>query len=81
MLSAVPADSSAFGSSSLGDQDSPVVITPPPIMEGRGLVKKFWNRPHLLPFHAGLFSCCFGFLNLLESGVGNDHFKFICRWG
>ncbi|CAO2834563.1 unnamed protein product [Amaranthus hypochondriacus] len=55
VLSAVPADSSAFVSSSLGDQDSPVVITPPPIMEGRGLVKKFWNRPHLLPFHAEWF--------------------------
>lgn len=58
-LSAVPADNPALlglglGSGS-GDQESSVVITPPPIREGRGVVKMFWDRLHVLPFHAEWF--------------------------
>lgn len=29
------------------------VITPPPIMEGRGVVKTFGSRVHVLPMHSG----------------------------
>lgn len=29
------------------------VITPPPIMEGRGVVKRFGSRVHVLPMHSG----------------------------
>uniref|UniRef100_A0A803M514 SWIRM domain-containing protein n=1 Tax=Chenopodium quinoa TaxID=63459 RepID=A0A803M514_CHEQI len=56
-LSAVPADNPALlglGSGS-GDQESSVVITPPPIREGRGMVKMFWDRLHVLPFHTEWF--------------------------
>ncbi|CAL5394254.1 unnamed protein product [Camellia sinensis] len=56
-LSAVPADSPA----SAGDQGSSFtaayVITPPPVMEGRGVVKRFGaNRVHVVPMHADWFS-------------------------
>ncbi|GMI90584.1 SWITCH/sucrose nonfermenting 3C [Hibiscus trionum] len=32
------------------------VITPPPIMEGRGVVKRFGSRVHVLPVHSEWFS-------------------------
>ncbi|XVE55293.1 hypothetical protein DITRI_Ditri03aG0147300 [Diplodiscus trichospermus] len=32
------------------------VITPPPIMEGRGVVKRFGSRVHVLPMHSEWFS-------------------------
>ncbi|GMP79480.1 hypothetical protein CsSME_00035005 [Camellia sinensis var. sinensis] len=56
-LSTVPADSPA----SAGDQGSSstaaYVITPPPVMEGRGVVKRFGaNRVHVVPMHADWFS-------------------------
>lgn len=35
------------------------VITPPPIMEGRGVVKRFGSRVHVLPMHSGLVSFSF----------------------
>jgi SWI/SNF related-matrix-associated actin-dependent regulator of chromatin subfamily C len=63
-LSAVPADSPALLAA--GDQErgegssssaTAYVITPPPIMEGRGVVKRFGsNRVHLVPMHADWFS-------------------------
>ncbi|CAL5386918.1 unnamed protein product [Camellia sinensis] len=55
-LSAVPAagdQERADGSSST----PAYVITPPPIMEGRGVVKRFGgNRVHVVPMHADWFS-------------------------
>ncbi|KAL2893210.1 SWI/SNF complex subunit SWI3C [Bienertia sinuspersici] len=58
-LSAVPSDSPSLMGSGLGsgsgDYEPSVVITPPPIMEGRGVVKSLWNRLHVLPFHADWF--------------------------
>ncbi|PSS31890.1 SWI/SNF complex subunit SWI3C like, partial [Actinidia chinensis var. chinensis] len=61
-LSAVPADAPSLVAS--GDQEgegsaaaAPYVITPPPIMEGRGVVKRFGsNRVHVVPMHADWFS-------------------------
>ncbi|KAE8682208.1 SWI/SNF complex subunit SWI3C [Hibiscus syriacus] len=32
------------------------VITPPPIMEGRGVIKRFGSRVHVLPMHSGFKS-------------------------
>ncbi|XP_038994462.1 SWI/SNF complex subunit SWI3C-like isoform X2 [Hibiscus syriacus] len=32
------------------------VITPPPIMEGRGVVKRFGSRVHVMPMHSEWFS-------------------------
>uniref|UniRef100_A0A5B7A1I3 Putative SWI/SNF complex subunit SWI3C isoform X1 n=1 Tax=Davidia involucrata TaxID=16924 RepID=A0A5B7A1I3_DAVIN len=58
-LSAVPAGSPALavGDQERGDGSSAYVITPPPIMEGRGVVKRFGNdRVHLVPMHADWFS-------------------------
>ncbi|KMT19977.1 hypothetical protein BVRB_1g000020 isoform A [Beta vulgaris subsp. vulgaris] len=55
VLSAVPAECPALVGSGSLDQESPIVISPPPIMEGRGVVKRFWNRLHVLPFHAEWF--------------------------
>ncbi|XP_057974245.1 SWI/SNF complex subunit SWI3C isoform X2 [Malania oleifera] len=59
-LSAMPADSPALA---MADQDrgdggaAPFVITPPQIMEGRGVVKRFGNnRLHVMPMHADWFS-------------------------
>lgn len=63
-LSAVPVDSPALAlTMATGDQDggdggataAAYVITPPQIMEGRGVVKRFANnRVLLLPMHAGI---------------------------
>ncbi|KAG5544139.1 hypothetical protein RHGRI_016774 [Rhododendron griersonianum] len=63
-LSAVPADSPALLAA--GDQErgegssssaAAYVITPPPIMEGRGVVKRFGcNRVHVVPMHGDWFS-------------------------
>ncbi|GAB4862095.1 hypothetical protein Ancab_037348 [Ancistrocladus abbreviatus] len=56
-LSAVPADSPALVVQ--GDQDiaASFVVTPPPIMEGRGVMKRFWNgRVHIVPMHSDWFS-------------------------
>ncbi|KAG7024741.1 SWI/SNF complex subunit SWI3C [Cucurbita argyrosperma subsp. argyrosperma] len=56
-LSAMPADSPA-----LLDQErveagnAAYVITPPPIMEGRGVVKRFGSRVHVVPMHSDWFS-------------------------
>nr|XP_023884476.1 SWI/SNF complex subunit SWI3C-like [Quercus suber]POE70509.1 swi/snf complex subunit swi3c [Quercus suber] len=55
-LSAVPADCPVF------DQDrmdgaaataAAYVITPPQIMEGRGVVKRYGSRVHVVPMHSG----------------------------
>lgn len=51
-LSTVPSDSSALDYNNEGSSSS-YVISPPPILEGRGIVKRFWNRPLILPMHSG----------------------------
>ncbi|XP_071692964.1 SWI/SNF complex subunit SWI3C-like [Rutidosis leptorrhynchoides] len=39
------------------DSDGSYVITPPPIMEGRGVIKRYGsNRVHVVPMHADWFS-------------------------
>ncbi|WCJ44395.1 SWI/SNF complex subunit SWI3C [Euphorbia peplus] len=48
-LSAVPAE--GFGT----DQEA-YVITPPPILEGKGVVKRFGSRVHIVPLHSDWFS-------------------------
>lgn len=61
-LSAVPADSPALlaaGDQERGEGSSSAsaayVITQPPIMDGRGVVKRFGsNGVHVVPMHAGL---------------------------
>lgn len=51
-LSAMPKDAPALTG---GDSEGSFVITPPPIMEGRGVVKRYGSdRVHVVPMHAGL---------------------------
>ncbi|KAL8166132.1 hypothetical protein V2J09_007631 [Rumex salicifolius] len=57
VLSAVPAQNAASALAA-DQQTSPAfyVGTPPPIMEGRGVVKKLWNgNVHIIPMHADWF--------------------------
>lgn len=53
-VSAVPADCAALDPerSDSGNSAS-CVITPPQIMEGKGVVKRFGSRVHVLPMHSG----------------------------
>ncbi|ONI34649.1 hypothetical protein PRUPE_1G492600 [Prunus persica] len=51
-LSAVPADSPALDPDRADGAGSSYVVTPPSIMEGRGVVKRFGNRVHVVPMHA-----------------------------
>lgn len=53
-LSAVPADSPVFDQERTDGAVSAYVITPPQIMEGRGVVKRFGTRVHVVPMHSGL---------------------------
>ncbi|CAL0319418.1 unnamed protein product [Lupinus luteus] len=56
-LSTVPADSAALDQDCGGDgSNSSFVITPPPILEGRGVVKRFGNRVLVVPMHSDWFS-------------------------
>lgn len=53
-LSAMPRDAPALTG---GDSEGSFVITPPPIMEGRGVVKRYGSdRVHVVPMHADWFS-------------------------
>ncbi|XP_027362706.1 SWI/SNF complex subunit SWI3C isoform X2 [Abrus precatorius] len=52
-LSTVPSDSAAFDQDR---SDSSYVITPPPILEGRGVVKRFGNKTLVVPMHSDWFS-------------------------
>lgn len=54
-LSAVPADSPGLDQDRSDGGNSAYVVTPPPIMEGRGVVKRFGNRCHVVPMHSGSF--------------------------
>jgi len=53
-LSSVPSDNFAF------DGDSSFVITPPAILEGRGVVKRFGAKVLVVPMHSGELN--FGFV-------------------
>ncbi|XP_060673368.1 SWI/SNF complex subunit SWI3C isoform X2 [Ziziphus jujuba] len=55
-LSAVPADSLALDQDRSDGGNSAYVLTPPPIMEGRGVVKRFGSRVHVVPVHSDWFS-------------------------
>ncbi|KAD4385211.1 hypothetical protein E3N88_25379 [Mikania micrantha] len=53
-LSSVPRDAPVLTG---GDSEGSYVITPPPIMEGRGVIKRYGsNRVHVVPMHADWFS-------------------------
>ncbi|KAK9743491.1 hypothetical protein RND81_03G243000 [Saponaria officinalis] len=52
VLSAVPSDSPALVGP---DHESSFLISPPPLFEGRPLVKPLWNKLLLLPLHADWF--------------------------
>ncbi|RAL45692.1 hypothetical protein DM860_009556 [Cuscuta australis] len=56
--SAVPADCPALGLDERGDGSGSYVITPPHIMPGSGVVKRFGSagRIHVVPMHADWFS-------------------------
>ncbi|KAJ6681624.1 SWI/SNF COMPLEX-RELATED [Salix koriyanagi] len=55
------------------------VVTPPQTMDGKGVVKRFWSRVHLVPMHSDWFSPAL--VNRLErqvvphffSGKSSDH--------
>ncbi|XP_031392462.1 SWI/SNF complex subunit SWI3C isoform X1 [Punica granatum] len=52
-LSAVPADSPALVE---GEGPASFVALPPKLMEGRGVVKRYGNRVHVVPMHSDWFS-------------------------
>lgn len=52
-LSAVPADSPALVD---GDGPTSFVAQPPQLMEGRGVVKQYGSRVHVVPMHSGSLS-------------------------
>ncbi|KAL6215010.1 hypothetical protein ACLB2K_014442 [Fragaria x ananassa] len=55
-LSAVPADSASLDQDRPDGASSSYVITPPAIMEGRGVVKRYGSRVLVVPMHADWFS-------------------------
>ncbi|KAL4271088.1 hypothetical protein S245_025875 [Arachis hypogaea] len=56
-LSTVPADSPSLDHDRDGGiSSSSFVITPPPVLEGRGVVKRFGNRVLVVPMHSDWFS-------------------------
>lgn len=59
-ISAVPADSPALGVDERGEGSGSgsYVITPPQILPGRGVIKRFGSagRVHVLPMHAGSYN-------------------------
>ncbi|KAJ4700720.1 SWI/SNF complex subunit SWI3C-like [Melia azedarach] len=55
-LSAVPADCAALDPERSDSGNTSCVITPPQIMEGKGVVKRFGSRVHVVPMHSDWFS-------------------------
>ncbi|KAJ4916346.1 SWI/SNF complex subunit SWI3C [Raphanus sativus] len=56
-LSTVPVDSVSIDpEGSDGASSSAYVISPPPIMEGEGVVKRFGDKVHVLPMHSDWFA-------------------------
>ena len=56
-LSCVPADSLCFDPER--SDGAAYVISPPSIMEGEGVVKRFGDKVHVLPMHSGSFLVSF----------------------
>ncbi|XP_050208575.1 SWI/SNF complex subunit SWI3C [Mercurialis annua] len=54
-LSAVPAEGFT-GADDGGNSAAAYVVTPPVIMEGKGVVKRFGSRIHVVPMHSDWFS-------------------------
>lgn len=65
-LSAVPADSPSLDQDRSDGANSAYVVTPPSIMEGRGVVKRYGNRVLVVPMHAGI-NCYSFFVFLLHT--------------
>ncbi|XP_065881372.1 SWI/SNF complex subunit SWI3C isoform X2 [Euphorbia lathyris] len=55
-LSAVPADGFGADQERNDGGNSAYVVTPPPILEGKGVVKRFGTRVHIVPLHSDWFS-------------------------
>ncbi|KAJ0257559.1 SWI/SNF complex subunit SWI3C [Hirschfeldia incana] len=55
-LSTVPADSVSFDPEGSDGASSAYVISPPLIMEGEGVVKRFGDKVHVLPMHSDWFA-------------------------
>ncbi|KAI9200825.1 hypothetical protein LWI28_013806 [Acer negundo] len=55
-LSVVPADCAVLDPERSDGGNSAFVITPPQIMEGKGVVKRFGSRVHVVPMHSDWFS-------------------------
>ncbi|KAF8405698.1 hypothetical protein HHK36_007775 [Tetracentron sinense] len=56
-VTAIPSDSPSLATSDVDGSSSAYVVTPPAIMEGRGVVKRFGNnRVLVVPMHADWFS-------------------------
>ncbi|KAG8660499.1 SWI/SNF complex subunit SWI3C isoform X2 [Manihot esculenta] len=78
-LSAVPAEGLGSDQERNDGGNSAYVVTPPPIMEGKGVVKRFGSRVHVVPMHSDWFSPAM--VNRLErqvvphffSGKSPDH--------
>ncbi|XP_021658852.2 SWI/SNF complex subunit SWI3C isoform X2 [Hevea brasiliensis] len=78
-VSAVPAEGLGSDQERNDGGNSAYVVTPPPIMEGKGVVKRFGNRVHVVPMHSDWFSPAM--VNRLErqvvphffSGKSPDH--------
>ncbi|XP_013586277.1 PREDICTED: SWI/SNF complex subunit SWI3C [Brassica oleracea var. oleracea] len=55
-LSTVPADSVSLDTERSDGASSAYVISPPLIMEGEGVVKRFGDKVHVLPMHSAWFA-------------------------
>eukprot|EP00258_Populus_trichocarpa_P035224 XP_024451243.1 SWI/SNF complex subunit SWI3C isoform X2 [Populus trichocarpa] len=55
-VSAVTAESVGSDLERSDGGNSGYVVTPPQIMDGKGVVKRFWSRLHVVPMHSDWFS-------------------------
>jgi SWI/SNF related-matrix-associated actin-dependent regulator of chromatin subfamily C len=53
-VSAVTAESVGSDLERSDGGNSGYVVTPPQIMDGKGVVKRFWSRLHVVPMHSGV---------------------------
>ncbi|KAF9682647.1 hypothetical protein SADUNF_Sadunf05G0130600 [Salix dunnii] len=78
-VSAMTADSDGSDLERSDGGNTGYVVTPPQAMDGKGVVKRFWSRVHLVPMHSDWFSPAL--VNRLErqvvphffSGKSSDH--------
>lgn len=73
-LSAVPADSASLDQDRPDGASSSYVITPPAIMEGRGVVKRYGSRVLVVPMHAGIDFSLFSFVSISHICCVYDYF-------